>query len=526
MNRLNSYIERYKLVFSLLLSNVLLGSLMLFSSWHYEATDDYVMARIASGAYSGTPDAHLVFIHYLYGQVVAVLYRLLPSIEWYTWLFVGFHFVSLTTLTVMLFDIKHLKLRYLAIFALCALEVRIFYFIQFTTVAAVLATTGLLLVFRNRSGWQLLGGCVCFLLAVTIRFHAAMLVGAIAALFYPLYTLKNGFSIRQAGALAVCVALAFALRVYNRQVYRQDAAWNHYYQYNTLRGQINDNPYSRRLYRHLPEGVSVFDYYLLCKFFPDWEVLTLEDLQTIQQSLRQDRHMHGINRVMKRMWKEYHMIIWLLLCLFVATFFRYHPRQWLLWLPILGLVGLTVYVDMHSVFKDRVFITMYMPALMFLTLLEKERMGRISSTILLLTGGCWLGLTVRETALDNNSHLAEYRSVQEKIPMSAVYSNLSIATGSEYTPPLQLTSHKGAHYVGRGWLSAIPFDEAYASFRTYLQDNAYLITYNAESEEHPSPFPPCVTALVRSLELNDSIYCKPVLLEKTDHFILLQLHEK
>ena len=40
----------------------------------FQDNDDSLMCLIASGNYSGTPDAHLVFINYFYGLIVKIFY--------------------------------------------------------------------------------------------------------------------------------------------------------------------------------------------------------------------------------------------------------------------------------------------------------------------------------------------------------------------------------------------------------------------------------------------------------------------
>ncbi len=50
----------------------------------FQFNDDLFMRDIASGAYSGMPDGHLVFIQYALGALIAGLYTLTATIPWYT----------------------------------------------------------------------------------------------------------------------------------------------------------------------------------------------------------------------------------------------------------------------------------------------------------------------------------------------------------------------------------------------------------------------------------------------------------
>ena len=64
----------------------------------FEENDDVMMAMIANGSYSGTPDCHLVYINVIYGWVLTLLYGLTRAIEWYTLSFAVLHVLSGTQL--------------------------------------------------------------------------------------------------------------------------------------------------------------------------------------------------------------------------------------------------------------------------------------------------------------------------------------------------------------------------------------------------------------------------------------------
>lgn len=49
----------------------------------YEINDDVAMRNVAAGVITGEPDAHLMFVKYLLGLVIAGLYRAIPGFDWY-----------------------------------------------------------------------------------------------------------------------------------------------------------------------------------------------------------------------------------------------------------------------------------------------------------------------------------------------------------------------------------------------------------------------------------------------------------
>ncbi len=61
----------------------------------YAIADDVIMRDIASGAFTGTPDGHLIFIQYVLGFAVSRLYLLNRSVDWYGFILAGALFLGL-----------------------------------------------------------------------------------------------------------------------------------------------------------------------------------------------------------------------------------------------------------------------------------------------------------------------------------------------------------------------------------------------------------------------------------------------
>ena len=55
----------------------------------YDINDDVAMRNVAAGVITGEPDAHLIFVKYILGLVIAGLYGLLPGLDWYGLVMVG-----------------------------------------------------------------------------------------------------------------------------------------------------------------------------------------------------------------------------------------------------------------------------------------------------------------------------------------------------------------------------------------------------------------------------------------------------
>lgn len=154
-------------------------AIFLFMSWalsiRFETNDDVVMLMISSGAYSGTPDYHLVFINVIYGLLLKGLYFILPGLEWYTILFSLFHIVSFSIiLWVYSKRITTAFGQLLLLLLLLVLQAQFIVGFQFTTTAAIVACAGLSLYFERGKKVRFFG-LFLFFIGSLIRFEAAML---------------------------------------------------------------------------------------------------------------------------------------------------------------------------------------------------------------------------------------------------------------------------------------------------------------------------------------------------------------
>ena len=94
-NCIQTYFEEH--LFEVFLSVAFIGLTAvltaIFFGYSYASNDDVMLRNIANGTYSGTPDAHMIYIMYPLGVLFATLYRILPIVEWYDVFSVGIHYL-------------------------------------------------------------------------------------------------------------------------------------------------------------------------------------------------------------------------------------------------------------------------------------------------------------------------------------------------------------------------------------------------------------------------------------------------
>jgi len=288
INKYFPFLEEKNISFLLiLLFNLLFFSLVAYlAPIRFQTNDDVGMCRIVSGLISGTPDAHLVFINYLYGWVLTVFYRLIPNIEWYTISFCAIHIISLSIISFSILKTdKSTWTKAVFLLLFYVIEIRIIAFFQFTTTAAIGAFAGSLLLFETKKTSKV-SGIILFLIASLIRFRAAMLVFLLMlpCFLYKIILQKAQWK-RLIVPIMICICGAYTARFIHNQIYKTDQEWAYYMEYNKLRGRINDNPHARGIMDKLPEGVSQNDYELLLAFNQDGSVINLEKIKKIHSVL-------------------------------------------------------------------------------------------------------------------------------------------------------------------------------------------------------------------------------------------------
>ncbi len=147
------------------LSIAMVGTMILRPPVFY-LNDDVTMRSILSGAYTGTPNGHAVYMKYPLTGILALLYRVLGFVPWMELFF------AVCILMCMWFFSKCFASPAMGTVLAFALYVPFALYMHYTLVAALLAATAILLLVRGHKGsnaWVLL------LLAFLIRSQVGLL---------------------------------------------------------------------------------------------------------------------------------------------------------------------------------------------------------------------------------------------------------------------------------------------------------------------------------------------------------------
>lgn len=435
----------------------------------FEENDDVIMLLFASGKYSGTPDAHLIFINYVYGLLLTALYSNIGDIEWYTVIFAIIHIIALSVISWIILKKEKIQSAYKLLFIglLAILEVKFILYFQFTSTAALGSLAGILLI-QCQKTFQRIFGVLLFVVAGLIRFEAAVLV---LAILVPV--LLNVFCINRKIIfykpmlyLTAGLVLLFFCKYVDYRSYQGSEKWKYFYQYNKARGTINDNPNAWEIAKTLPAGTSISDYSLLLAFFPDNKAIELKKITSINQQLKEI----SFQRKLKNVLPAFRVFTYYLILLIVACgiiFFSANQKRnnLILIITLLVFFAALFYISLDGSVKYRVFLAALLPLLYVMySCIEANKKGlahtllvmSISSFILLLCKqhyGLWtLRKYAREELYTQQMYLVKEYLKNEENSIVPFVNDLTV----QLIPPFTLTKKFPDRLYFSCWAANIP----------------------------------------------------------------------
>lgn len=220
----------------------------------YEENDDVTITSIISGAYTGEPNPHPVYINIILGKFLAMLYRIYPDLNWYSTFLYGVAFISLLSLlSVVVNKIKSKLLLTFSVLFVFIFYLRFLLFFQYTTIAALAATSGiflfLFLVNNNKGNTRFAYTIAYNLLFISslIRDQAFYLIMILAIPIMIAVYIEHVLKRRAMIFFLLIVMLGVGVTRYIHDMsYDKNPGWNKFMQLQNPRGQLS----SRDLYNY------------------------------------------------------------------------------------------------------------------------------------------------------------------------------------------------------------------------------------------------------------------------------------
>jgi hypothetical protein len=231
----------------------------------YGINDDITFRKIASGAISGTPDGHLIYIQYVLGWFISRLFLLDPHVDWY-----GLTMLGLLYLCLLLILFKALESSPTVRQGLAAIAWALIGFVllglqhvvqfQFTTVAGALAGTAIFWLGTSNpqtTRRRVVDSAVCVFLMLSsymVRSNVFLLSLPFAAIVFLYRNLDwPNRRVHQVG-LPMAVLLGVGAVFLVEQLAYRAPAWKAYLRMNEMDTQIFD-------YCGLPKYADYRDWY-------------------------------------------------------------------------------------------------------------------------------------------------------------------------------------------------------------------------------------------------------------------------
>lgn len=451
--------------------------IFLFMSWtlsmRFESNDDVVMLMISSGAYSGTPDFHLVFINVIYGLLLKGLYLIFPGLEWYTFLFSLLHIISFSIiLWVYCKRITTAWGQLLLLLLLLVLQARFIVGFQFTTTAAIVACAGLSLYFERGKMVKFIG-LFFFLIGSLIRFEAAMLCFGVYApvMIFPLSgRIRSKRQFLNTGLiLSAILVLPMLAKAVDTQVYRHSPEWQNYVDYNRVRGALNDNPNFIKLFdNNLTYYVAdINDLRNLANFIADPEILDLHTITQVKEALDIKPLIDKSPNIQTWICFYVDTIVCILLLMVLLMFERKITYRWGLLLSVLSFFMLLSWISLNATIKERVFLSAIVPLMLIIILLITCYQKKIWKIVVLSVFYLLTLHTIIIQTIDMHAFKKEQRRIADK-----QINLIQRFTDCDFTPlgagfvleglnPFGVTSifkSLNVKMIGNGWMTQIPLN--------------------------------------------------------------------
>lgn len=491
---MNSVIYK-KLWFLLFANAIFFIVLSIILPIRFEKNDDPLMLMIASGSYSGTPDAHLVFINYIYGLFVVFLYTHIKGIEWYSVLFSLVHIFSLTIISWKIINANKPKIRkYLFLLFFYLAEISIILFFQFTTTAAICALAGILL-FISGGYFQKIVGILLFTLASLIRFDAAFLVLVVSSPIF-LYEITQLWKTPKFKFLLLLMSLFILLPVgfktIDKAIYNSNENWKYYKQYNYYRGAINDNPNAHNI--SLPLAVTEIDYGLFHYFFVDSNIFTLDVLENIYSTVKHSTITEKIVNIYPNS-NGYRLYASLIFIFTLIQFFLVKDKINRIVLLLVSLLFLLtmLYISLEAQMKFRVFMSALLAFTGSLFFLEEKKVKlryRYLMYPFFIVFLFFFIKNVYNTRCSENNKVESIIAQQNELFKSLdTFENCDIVVffdgvKFEYYSPFDISNNINNHSIlCSGWLSSIPFNRGrFDSFLDIIDKNVIYLEKRYEKD--------------------------------------------
>lgn len=478
--------------------------------------DDIIMAWIADGVVTGSPDCHLIFINAIYGELLVLLYDIFPNIEWYSVFFSIFHVVSITIIITFFYHkIENRFIRFIVILLYYLLWLRIIQFFQFTTTAAMLAFSGILLLYDRK---YIIGGFI-FLISSLLRFHAAGLVGLLSI---PIFFHYYKADMKKYLPIVVMLLVVMGFHCADSFFY-QSSEWKNYREFNYYRGKIQDNPNSCVLSTsEIPEHISLENYFLLRSAIPDPSQISNDDLKELASIVKSTPFMQKCRNmpysiIHYSLYGISFLCFLLLLCSFLLITNRFRRKIFIL-LTFTFFIGIIWLISLDGYIKERIIESCCFVLFSYVLLVDTSFKMELKSIIIEIIPFLCSCIVLSHAIIQSYKQSEECGAIEQIRLIECLDPNLRVidlTKASQNVSPYHLHRYPKHKIIIYDWLTKSPLSENESFRETIDGDIAFFIYKDSD-----------ISYFQKALFKNYGIETETYINVQSEHYAIISLYSK
>lgn len=251
--------------------------LLIIYGFYMSSNDDSLLRSISSGAYTGTPDEHLIYIMIPLGLILKGLYSILPSAPWYDLLMCALHFLCWFLILIRVrnfFGPTKSGLRAIVITTLLLISVDLKFTVlhQYTTLAALLMATAVLYILTIRQkkvSHRIYSFVIITLLIMTLWLRKEVFLMGMVVVILSLFAFKPKEVFERKTAILVFLLIVLASIGIEAFSYATPE-WKSFKRFNEARTEAYDYfkfpEYEKYSQEYEKRGISEAEYEVLAYF--------------------------------------------------------------------------------------------------------------------------------------------------------------------------------------------------------------------------------------------------------------------
>lgn len=272
-------------VIAIIINLIIFIFVNVFSQLKYEQVDDFMMMNLISAS-DGNFSLYGVFMHPLICGMIILLFKTGININWYSVFMLFLQFISFTVIGSILLEKHKKKGVFLYIIFATIFYTRLLINIQFTTVAAICITAGILLVIYREKRISVMG-LALIAIGAMIRFDTLILTLPFLFIYYCFIGIKNKeiFNLKN---VLIILGIISIIYISNSLFYNMNPLYREYTKFNEARSYLHDtaNIVAQKEDIFLKQGWSKNDIDIFYTYsFADENVYNLSTLNDLKNEL-------------------------------------------------------------------------------------------------------------------------------------------------------------------------------------------------------------------------------------------------